>query len=1415
MKYVDLAFGAACVLALVCVHSSGAVIEVNESGSLQLLGRTQEENLLAGPVHMRILERQFSEQADADGPKETDRKVVVATQSDLFDAALQPATKRELRLVIDDPNVKAETVKRKGGSVTVAKSDKEAELSWTSVFTPKEGGLEIAVTFTNAADRLRSFDVEFPIPLAGTDYDAFFPGANDFPEWPDDGALGYQLRAGQWEYNSLSQPLATFFSKARDVGVSVASSYARPILPITFFAARAKGHTAVLATFVRVRLDPDGERTIRLYLAPHAGDWRCGLAFVRETFRDSFYVNPDVSRFFTHSFHGSGALGGYYPDSVNNPRYWKNYGAVANPWRRGIIEMMGLSRWWGQYMSDVPEWTTDAQRKWYAVNKTPEWYGEEFLEGKPAEDAPWQEIIAWIESRPEHLKEQIFKKGRGTGISPANYYWYKVSKDKVREFIRVAREHNTSMFLYWNPRDVWYPYAKDKFEDLIVYRSKNYFNTDNAYVSAPKGCDFYTWHMDQFRSMFEEYPNLDGFFVDQCYAAADHVYNYDDGYTVTDDGRTASRFNSNLGELVAGGRKIAHERGKFVWGNHPHEKIDIVSNYDLTLTEGPMALGMGMEVGRYSTIANRPWVSLVYGERVSQVCLRDGAWAQLTSQARYDDYETRFSTRPLDWHARLYAPMFDLFRSKTWVLESRCLTLPEGFEGNLFRIDEEENLVATVAAFGESFTTPWVRLDVPVTIRTSDAAEVKAAYVVGAANLGAFKIPFERDGEAITVKIPQFRGASTVLLAKAGRFVSVDSTVPAVSPGGTYTFNVVADNLTDETWSWKNTVWLGRDRDWHWEEIPPGESVTKPFRITVPADHKIPFVQMRLAKDVPSRLPIEDGYENHMATFEFSVGPQVSGTLAPGRELVERTLSNTRQGGYKPFYPAHPLHIYEGETAEFDLGLCNGAARSQRLNVEIRGENVEIVEVPGLMHVPPLSQGTFKVVARGVQRGAGSLHVDLKKGGDVVSTFDLPIQVFGRTLAQADLAKVKSAALLYDLWGRTKTGGAEAKQILVNDVPGGPLVASGGYPVWCRRTRAKLDEKAAKAVQLKNVVSITNQGKAFWKIRNVMLEVKLEDGSTVHLASDPGARSFPKDHPWAEGERYDTNDPFRFGMPVVAPSASVTEGGAGKAVVKATVLCAPLEPGMVGERYESDCPEFSLKGAHSKEESTHVEFVDYDPDTVDGKCLVISTEKTTDTSLWGYKAGTGPMDSETWTVETRFRASGGQDCRVIDAPNWVPVSLSFSDGKGAYGGLSIGYNYSKEGEYPPGNVVWMHVSYPDPEEPGNAVDRKFVVVPGSKFHTYRLIATGKPHPDQPKRKELKVFVDGEYRFSLYGDRGGEPVLQWGHQRPATGSSSWDYVRWKNGAAVEPGKEGAEKWWDASYEGDEIRTAKGTREGEGQ
>ena len=81
-------------------------------------------------------------------------------------------------------------------------------------------------------------------------------------------------------------------------------------------------------------------------------------------------------------------------------------------------------------------------------------------------------------------------------------------------------------------------------------------------------------------------------------------------------------------------------------------------------------------------------------------------------------------------------------------------------------------------------------------------------------------------------------------------------------------------------------------------------------------------------------------------------------------------------------------------------------------------------------------------------------------------------------------------------------------------------MSAGGGSLWVRRVRSPLDAAAAvAALQSVNTITIANPGATFWKVRNVILELKLEDGTLVHLAGEDKTWSSPVAHPWAEGLR--------------------------------------------------------------------------------------------------------------------------------------------------------------------------------------------------------------------------------------------------------------------------------------------------------
>lgn len=285
--------------------------QFDANGSITTLGRTTAENLLAEPVSMRIIERAFVAQESREvAAARSDAEIMVENQHTVLGGMKLGDTQRRVQRVIEDKAVAVHRRSRDGYSKRV----QEAQLQWKVTRRLVAGSLQLSVTFTNRASRLRSLDVEFPVVLKGNDYRAFFPGQNDFPEWPQDMALAYGLRDSEWShYNTLSQPTCTLFSNARDVGLTLAATYDHPILPISFYAVKSQTGTAVLVTFLRVRLDPRSHRTITLHFKVHEGDWRGGLAFVRRTWPELFRVSPEAQSCTAPVFGGTGSLGNYYP----------------------------------------------------------------------------------------------------------------------------------------------------------------------------------------------------------------------------------------------------------------------------------------------------------------------------------------------------------------------------------------------------------------------------------------------------------------------------------------------------------------------------------------------------------------------------------------------------------------------------------------------------------------------------------------------------------------------------------------------------------------------------------------------------------------------------------------------------------------------------------------------------------------------------------------------------------------------------------------------------------------------------------------------------------------------------------------------------------------------------------------------
>ena len=115
----------------------------------------------------------------------------------------------------------------------------------------------------------------------------FGPSGKDFYEMGEKNvALGYR-GAG----DDMTIPMATVYNSKTNAGYTVAAYVDTPVPPFSFLYQAGKKITSVDRTVMD--LPPDQARTVRQFVVRHAGDWRPGLAFVREKNSRFFMYNND------------------------------------------------------------------------------------------------------------------------------------------------------------------------------------------------------------------------------------------------------------------------------------------------------------------------------------------------------------------------------------------------------------------------------------------------------------------------------------------------------------------------------------------------------------------------------------------------------------------------------------------------------------------------------------------------------------------------------------------------------------------------------------------------------------------------------------------------------------------------------------------------------------------------------------------------------------------------------------------------------------------------------------------------------------------------------------------------------------------------------------------------------------------
>ena len=248
-------------------------------------------------------------------------------------------------------------------------------------------------------------------------------------------------------------------------------------------------------------------------------------------------------------------------------------------------------------------------------------------------------------------------------------------------------------------------------------------------------------HLDEMiDGMLDKYVGNKGVFVDQaCYNFVDTAHF--DGITAIDN-RPANMTGFNFAPRLAKLSERIHPDGA-IMANGPFG-IEILKNIDGFMSEGNQKWlcdhfqYYGLAKPMYCLLykANRANVEMMF-----QHCLIYAAGHTASGWA--NEYQDLYDA---------YLPLIEMLAERGWVFDPDPLTLPTGYEGNIYRGKEGDILVTLVKT--QSSAIPGKEETIVVTVRTKDIDFVKDAEWRNAGDKKAKPVKCEIQNHEVTISIP-------------------------------------------------------------------------------------------------------------------------------------------------------------------------------------------------------------------------------------------------------------------------------------------------------------------------------------------------------------------------------------------------------------------------------------------------------------------------------------------------------------------------------------------------------------------------------------------------------------------------------------------------------------------------------------
>ena len=612
----------------------------------------------------------------------------------------------------------------------------------------------------------RSLRVYFQMPMiAGWQCWAPCKGGQEFAF---DGMTSFEFMYLQVPWvsnNEVILPMVSHFSKQADVGYSMLEPIDAQVPAAKFQFSNGEkcfawGNFEKDAQYVpyletvNYMIGLVGRRPMhtQVMLIFHEGCWRPALGKVYRRWKK--YFDPANSRM-------------YEMEGVFHCTSLEFDIAAAAKAHLKTLEVHNHFEHYSIYYNEKPKWLKNSIKE--TLWRT---FGGVKRSAKQTGKDAWQ-LLEWIESHTDRqIAEQVMSAGcrhvpgdgRSTDVSTWTdqqvdelLYW---TPDRIRDRLKMCREHGIHPFWYFNYTDGFRPAVEQRWPDSIGEhedgsKTPSGWQMCHNMVADPK-YSFGKYLIDCARKIVREYPDICGFFLD-CFRHYEIDFAHDDGITVVNH-KPAYSVNFSYDDIETAVKKILHRHNMCTFANKPQ------TIRSMRWCDGMMLEGNGDQFEEkyfWSAIA-LPIIFLwttdeaPVDENLRRSVLH-GCFPKMTGT---DEASIRRVDR--------YMPLYEQFRRRVFCFDPDPIRVPAGSRAKLYTVGDDyvAGIVNTSIQEGDRFEyhgTP------NAIFRVQRGHDVTEAGVMYPGDQQWRMVKFHFNGTFLIVPMEQYTNCAVVKLFVRGK----------------------------------------------------------------------------------------------------------------------------------------------------------------------------------------------------------------------------------------------------------------------------------------------------------------------------------------------------------------------------------------------------------------------------------------------------------------------------------------------------------------------------------------------------------------------------------------------------------------------------------------------------------------------